>query len=238
MFDGDGRPFLALQRTGAGVTAAVLGYPLWRWALAGDEGALAFDRFFGGLVQLLAGGGDAAFEVRSARASWTTGEAVRLVAETNGGRTPGTIRGLLEQTGSATGTAAVSAFLFSPVEGRDGRFEAVLDPLSPGTYLVTATDDTGETAIEAQGSFSVRPVSVEFLRIAGDRGTLARIAGASGGALIDRDLLYRLPARLSLDGERVTRRDVRPLRAEFLLFASIVALLAAEWTLRKAWGLV
>lgn len=238
VFESDGGPFLSMHRVGDGRVAVVSGYPVWRWALDGEWGASVYEAFFGGLIQLLAGNGEPAFEVRSTRSAWAAGEAIRLSAKANGGPPLDAVRGILARVAAQGNADTVAVFAFSPVQGKRGRFEALLDPLPPGEYRVIASRLGGGRSIESDAVFRVRPVSVEFFRVASDPGVLARVAEQAGGSLIRPGDIGDLPRRMSLEETLVTRRESRSLRDGLPLFLLVVLLLGTEWSLRKAWGLV
>ena len=129
--------------------------------------------------------------------------------------------------------------MFEPDPRRNGCYRAELEPLSPGEYVAAASEVTRVGGgLTGATSFSVVPTSVEFLRTSRDAAFLAGIAEATGGAYLDATGLAGLPSRLRYTEQAVERRDVRELRGSMLMFIGVVVLLAAEWILRKTWGLV
>jgi hypothetical protein len=230
--------FLAIDRRGDGLTAAVLGFPLWRWKLAGGEGARVYEAFLGGLVQYLAEGAKSpALALDADRTVYRSGDRVRLTASTGDREASGTIRGELGRAGDASGAART--FLFEPDIRRRGVHRAVLDALPPGSYTVVAFEaPPGADAASSPAAFSVEPLSVELLDISRDGAFLARIAGETGGAYVERAALDSIVAACDLSGRSVEHRRTRELRGSMLAFFGLVAFLGAEWIARKAWGLV
>lgn len=229
--------FLAIERRGAGISAAVLGFPLWRWKLAGSEGERVYESFIGGLIQYLAEGAvSPALALDADRTVYRSGDRVRLTASTGEREAFAAIRGELRR-GDDAGEAVT--FLFEPDIRRRGVHRAVLDPLPPGSYSAVAFEpSTGTSHASNPAVFSVEALSVELLDVARDGGHLARLASESGGAYVERRALDSLVASLDLSGRGVELRSARDLRGAPYVFFALVALLGAEWAVRKAWGLV
>jgi hypothetical protein len=232
-------PFLVLGRRGEGLSGAILGFPVWRWKLAGEEGRRIYDSFFGGLVQSMAEGGRApALAVDPDRTVYRAGDPVKLAAYIGSRRPPEGIRGEVRRKGESR-DIPVSAVAFEPDPKRRGYYRAALDPLPPGDYTVVASEVTGSgSGITATASFSVASVSVEMLAPSRDAALLARIAKETGGSYLEGAGLDALGRRLRFDEQRVERRDIREVRGNAAILAGIVLFLGVEWILRKAWGLV
>ena len=232
-------PFLAIGRQGEGLTSVILGFPLWRWQLAGEEGQRVYESFFGGLVQYLAEGAKSpGLALDANRTVYRTGDRIALVACIGERRLPEGVRGEIRKKGSG-GDVPVSTTVFEPDPRRKGCYRAELEPLSPGEYLVTASEVMkAGGGLTGATSFSVVPISVEFLKASRDAALLAQIAQATGGTYLEGSQLPGLASRLRFKEQHIERRDVRELRGNIVLFIGIVGFLAAEWILRKAWGLV
>jgi hypothetical protein len=238
--DGAARtPFLALERRGEGLSAVLLGFPLWRWRLAGEAGARAYESFLGGLVQYLAAGAnEGGIVVDADRGAYRLGDRVRLTASVGERRPPEGIRAEVRRAGKGPGSA-VRTVVLQPDPRRPGRYRAELEPLPPGEYAVTASEIAPSgPGMSGTTSFSVEDLSVEYLDTSRDAAYLARVAAASGGASIDPSGIAALVPRLRLTEERIERTGEREPRGSMLVFAVIVGCLAVEWALRKAWGLV
>ncbi len=232
-------PFLVLERRGEGLSGALLGFPIWRWRLAGGDGRRIYEAFFGGLVQSLAEKGRAsALAVDSDRTVYRRGDRVKLAASIGSGRAPDGLRGEVRASG-AGGGIPVAAVAFEPDPRRPGHYRAELDPLPPGDYTVTVSGEgSAAGGLNGTTSFSVTDVSVELLDPSRDGALLADIAEATGGAYLEGAGLESVANRLRLSEQRVERRDVRGVRGNAVVLAGIVLLLGAEWIMRKAWGLV
>ncbi len=232
-------PFCAIQRRGRGVTAAVLGFPLWRWRLAGERGRALYQSLVGDLIQYLAEGIDApALDLMTDRSTYRMGDAIGLTVYTQDDRLVDGVRGEVVRTGDGE-ERIVRTFLFEPEPQRQRYHRAVLEPLQPGEYRIVASEirDSG-SGFSAETRVSVQAVSVEFLRTSRDNDFLRYVADVSGGGVIEPAAFKSLPQRLSLSPDRIERREVQSLRQSLLLFAGIALVFAAEWLLRKVWGLV
>lgn len=232
-------PFLVLGRRGEGLSGAILGFPLWRWKLAGEEGRRIYESFFGGLVQSMAeGAGAPSLAVDPDRTVYRVGDPVKFVAFIGNRRPPEGIRGEARRKGEGR-DLPVSTFVFEPDPRRRGYYRARIDPLSPGDYVVSASEVTGSgSGVAAQASFSVMGVSVEMLDPSRDAALLARIAEETRGSYFEGAGLDSLARHLNLDEQRVERRDIREVRGNAVILMCIVLFLGVEWVLRKAWGLV
>jgi hypothetical protein len=238
--DGERRyPFIAIGRTGEGLSSVIFGFPLWRWKLAGEKGERIYESFFGGLVQYLAEGAKApGLAVNANRTVYRTGDRIALTAFVGERRLPDGVRGEVRRKGPGGGLP-VSTFMFEADPNRSGYFLSELEPLAPGEYVVTATEvSTPAGGLTGGASFSVVPVSVEFLKTSRDASLLAEVAHATNGAYLEGAELPLLASRLSFKEQRVERREAHELRGSIAIFLGAVALLAAEWIFRKTWGLV
>lgn len=134
-------------------------------------------------------------------------------------------------------------------EARPRELTATLHDLSPGQYAVEL--DVPEWADRLQGppgpdgraealraQFEVLPPDAEELvELSGSRGLLEQIAAASGGKVYTPDTMHELVSVLK--DRTAVREEVvsRPARRSWWTLGLFVALLAAEWGVRKWVGL-
>lgn len=230
-------PLLVAGRAGSGLSAAVLGFPLWRWRLAGGDGERAYDAFFGGLIQYLAEGEHArGIRIDSDRTVYRAGDPIRLSASVSGGRVPEELKGEIRRRDGAA-AALVGSVLFEPDPRLPGSFRAEAGALPAGEYVATAAA-AASPAASLGAAFTVLDASVELLDPSRDVSLLRRVADATGGESVDGSKLVSIVPRMNLEADRVVRRDVREIRQSLAAFVAVMALLAIEWTLRKTWGLV
>ena len=109
-----------------------------------------------------------------------------------------------------------------------------------GNYTYQATVKTGKNVYTKKGEFIVTPLNLEFLNSVADHNLLFRIAKAHDGEMFYPRTLHDLGKKI------LEREDIRPvsysqkrfidLSGSAWLFIFIVALLSAEWFIRKRSG--
>lgn len=231
-------PFVALKPSGRGMCGVIAGSGLYRWRLAGADGAEAHRVLLSGLVEYLSGGHrEPGLELLADRTVYRTGERIKVSAYAADRRVAGPVRG--EVAPAAEGASPAATFLFRPDPERPGLFEALLDPLPPGEYVIKGIMPSA-AGLPSEGAtrVAVEAVSVEMLRTSRDGAYLERIAVSTGGAVVDPDRTAAIARLVPREPDTMVTSSVRSLRGSALLLAAIVAALAAEWLLRKVWGLV
>jgi hypothetical protein len=118
-----------------------------------------------------------------------------------------------------------------------GEVELELAPLPAGSYRVTATAKLGERAVTADDVFLVNPQREEWERPAAREDILRGISKATGGKYLGD--ASALEASLPLVPPRVVRVDHKTdveLWSRPYLFLLAVAMLGAEWAVRRRRG--
>ena len=236
--NGPDMPFLVVEQKGKGMSAVILGFPVWRWKLAGEEGADSYDGLFGGLIQYLAEGRNApAIDVQTDRTAYRTGETPEVTIFPSTERAGENLRGEVFESGGDG--VPVETFIPEPDPGNPGAWSADLGNLTPGDYTVRVMAG-GEDPAAADGSasFAIEPLSVEMLRTSGDAGLLGRTAAATGGLVLGPGEVEKLARLIDLQDDTVVSTSVRKIRGKVWFFAAIIFVFAAEWLLRKIFGLV
>jgi hypothetical protein len=241
MTDGGSRfPFLVSGREGDGMSAVIMGFPVWRWRLAGERGAGAYDGLFGGMIQYLAEGRKApAIDVQTDRTVYRTGEAPRIRIFPSTDRASRGLRGEIARAGDDG--PPVETFIPEPDPERRGAWTAGTGALPPGDYTVRVSAGDGEsvgTAAGGESSFTVEPLSVEMLRTAGDADLLSRLAAESGGRAVDPSDPASIASMLDLAEDSVVSTTAMKIRGSLWLFLAIIIAFGTEWLLRKIFGLV
>jgi hypothetical protein len=120
-----------------------------------------------------------------------------------------------------------------------GDWRAVVPASAGGAYTVCAEAAVGGAAKQAQAQFIVEEQDFEVANLLADAEAMDRIARAGGGTFrrIDRlgDLLAELAAGLKVRQVEVDR--TWPLACGRVFLGAVLALLAAEWVLRRRWAL-
>ena len=110
-----------------------------------------------------------------------------------------------------------------------------------GNYTYQATVKTGKNTYTKKGEFIITPLNLEFLNSVADHNLLFRIAKAHDGEMFYARDLGKLLKKI------MDREDIRPvsysqkrfidLSGNVWLFLLIIALLSAEWFIRKRSGI-
>jgi hypothetical protein len=119
-----------------------------------------------------------------------------------------------------------------------GAFEAVSFSTAPGGYRADLEVKDGSSAIAgtASAGWAVNPLAEEFASLEPGRDLMQRMASDSGGQLLAVSDLERLPELLAKLNVPVKDTLTEPLWHAPWIFALILALLAAEWILRRKGG--
>ncbi len=125
----------------------------------------------------------------------------------------------------------------------NGRYAADLGVRPPGSYTFTAEATRGGAALGSdRGSFGVGRTEAEFREPGADPVLMRQVALRSGGQAVGLDTLGAFVRGLRQQGaladRPLVREDETPLLGIPWLLALAVALLAAEWVLRKRSGMV
>jgi hypothetical protein len=119
-----------------------------------------------------------------------------------------------------------------------GRFTAALRPDRPGLYRIQAEARQGSTPLgSADRWFYVGGGDREFADPQLNEGFLRRVARASGGRYVPASDANQVVSWLKSTAPRNVEPERRDLWHEPWAFAMVIALLSAEWVLRRRWGL-
>lgn len=241
-----GQPLLVVGEYGRGRVAAMAGDSTYRWAMQGFDGA--HRRFWRQVILWLVGREDREQDqvwVKLAQRRFQPDARVTFTAGVN------------SPTGEPVVGVELSCELTLPdgsrrqvAATRDGTqwLGSVETVTAPGDYAVevTATRD-GKVAGRGRGEFLVFDRDVELSTPAADHDQLARLAAMTepfGGRMVAPE---QVPALLETIRDRPPEMEIevqtkwQPAdtgRDAWSLLLLFVALLTAEWVLRKKWGLV
>jgi len=233
--DGGVAPLLAVQRYGAGRSLVFGGEASWRWRMLLPAADRTYESFWRQAVRWVAAPAPDAVTIGIPE-SPQPGETLRLILDARDAE----FRGVSASTVEATVTqpsGSVEALSFQPDTSVAGRFTALLTPADPGLFRVRAEASQGASQLGvAEQWFLVGAQDRELLDPRVNEPYLRRLARASGGLLMRAEDVGTLPDLLesSIEAQSPVLEDLwhRP-----WVFGLVVALLAAEWTLRRRWGL-
>jgi hypothetical protein len=255
-----GKPVLARQNYGFGRVLYVGVDSTWRWRFrAGDR---YHHRFWGQVAQWAASdrllptqnaAGTIRFGTRDP--AFRAGQEVEVIARaTEAVRKlgPNSLKGARVVRLPAPDGEAERPVGMVPLANPDGRPRDLLGKLrdlTPGKYAIEleipewADQLTGPVgadgrATRLRSTFEVLPPdNEELVELSADLPLLESIAKTTGGAVYTADKLKGLIDRLSAQKATVDMHTVHPARKSWLTLLLVLALLAAEWGLRKWAGL-
>ena len=248
---------LAVQPYGAGRSAAFTADTTWQWylPLRGMGADSPYRLFWGQLIRWLANVETKAKTAASAVVGRVDSSYVQM------GRSVRILAHVQDDRGRPADSARVSVTV-EPVKPdpriepetlpmtskrSGGMFETNFRPLAEGRYRVrlTAADPAGQSLGSDELTVTVAPQSAEMDRLARDVATLRMVADSSDGRYTD---VSGLPELLDQIEERQTARGRAPAAPKVwpyyddgvqftLLFLLFVALMTAEWLVRRSWQL-
>jgi len=119
-----------------------------------------------------------------------------------------------------------------------GRYTAALNLEQPGLYRVHAEARRGPASLGAADRWMyVGGADREFADPRLNEGFLRRVARNSGGRYVRAAEASKIPAWLQASVPQNAAPERRDLWHQPWAFAIVVALLSAEWILRRRWGL-
>jgi len=252
----DGKPLvvLAVQRVGAGRSAAFTADTTWQWdaPMRGLGRESPYERFWGQLIRWLANVETKVREskpvvmIRPDRSFIRIGQgSVKVLALVQDDR--GRPATSAQVTLSVTPPGADKPIDTLPMTARGGErlFEAQYTPVKAGRFMLeaSATDATGQKLGSDSQRLIVMPFSAESDRLGRNDALLESLAEKTGGRKVDLpalpDLIDSIVENLAARGkiEPHHQASITPLFNFPLLFILFVALLTTEWLLRRQWHL-
>jgi hypothetical protein len=231
------RPLVAVQRYGQGRSMVFAGEASWRWRMTMPSTDRTYETFWRQAARWLAsttpdrvvipaipglGPGDEgtlSAEVRDEEFEPVTHAAVALRVTTPSGVT----------TELRPALADPSA----------GRYSSPLRFDEPGLYLVSAeVRGASPGVVSSQRTILVGGADREMTDPRLNEDVLRRVSRATGASYLDAAHASSLPDLLGANASSAGAPRVREMWHSVWVFAAIVMLLSAEWTLRRRWGLL
>jgi len=232
------RTLVAVQRYGEGRSMVFTGEASWRWRMMLPSADRGYETFWRQAVRWLALGASDPVAVLPVAAAPPGDPLAIRVAVRDGAFQP--IRdaevdlriagpdGRLQHVPAAADTD----------QQNPGLFAGSFTPAQPGVYKVTARAHRGSVdAGTASASFLVGGADVEMTDPRLNLPVLSRLASASGGQLFQTDQVPALLEALRLNAPAAALAARRDLWHNGWWLGLIISLLAAEWLLRRRWGL-
>ncbi len=234
--DGGVHPLVAVQRYGRGRSMVFAGEASWRWKMLMPSTDRSYEFFWRQTARWLSARAPDPVEI-AVPDSPEPGDSISIDVDAR------------DASFAAVPDASVDATLTAP--GKDaaplklrrgdaaaGRFTAAVRPDQPGLYRVHAEARRGSAALgTADRWMLVGGADREFTDPRLNEGWLRRAARDSGGRYVRASDAGKIPGWLSAAVPQNAAPERRDVWHEPWAFAAIIALLSAEWTLRRRWGL-
>jgi uncharacterized membrane protein len=227
-------PVVAIQRYGRGRSMVFAGEASWRWRMLQPSTDRSYEFFWRQAARWLSSEAPDPVTVTVPNEA-EPGDAMTLEIEAR----DRAFAPVPDATVTATLTAPGSDAKPLPLRpGGRGRFVTAATPGAAGLYRVHAEARRGTTALGAADRwFYVGGSDREFADPRLNEGFLRRLARESGGKYVRASEAARLVSDLRSTTPKNTETERRDLWHEPWAFALVIALLSAEWILRRRWGL-
>ena len=229
------RPLVAVHRYGRGRAMIFAGEASWRWRMQLPSSDRTHELFW------------------RQTARWLASDAPDPVdAAPLGNVIPGTVRRLSVDVRDAgfepVRNAEVTMRMTMPggevrdlkpllVDAQTGRYAAETRFEQPGVYRVTAEARRGRDVLGASDQWLLAGAAdVEMADPRLNEDVLRRVSRASGGRYLEASDISRLGSLLASSSDPAPPR-LQELWHNFWIFMAVVVLLAAEWYLRRRWGM-
>jgi uncharacterized membrane protein len=229
-------PVVAVQRYGQGRSMVFAGEASWRWKMMVASSDRTYEFFWRQAARWLSSSAPDPVAISLPDAP-EPGDAISVDVEARDAAfapvADATVDATLTEPGGET-----RAVKLRHADPASGRYTAAFAPEQPGLYRIHAEARRGTTALGAADRWMyVGGSDREFADPRLNEGFLRRIARNSGGRYVRAAEAAHVPAWLEATVPQNAAPERRDLWHEPWAFALVVALLSAEWILRRRWGL-
>jgi len=230
------RPLVAVQRYGQGRSMVFTGEASWRWRMQMPSEDRTYELFWRQAVRWVGGGAPDRVSI-AAPPALVPGSTAEIGVDVRSDAFAPVTDAQVSLKVTLPG-GAVQDLRATAVDPLSGRYSADLRVDEPGVYRVSASAQGGATrARTADRWFLVGGADLEMADPRLNEQVLQRIATASGGRYLAADQASELPSLLSAVEPEVSAPQLRELWHNIWIFVIVMTLLAAEWVLRRRWGL-
>ena len=234
-------PLLVTENYGRGRTAVMATSGTWRWQMSQPLGDPAHDLFWQQLLRWLVLESPGQVVVSAPAQTLMDDGQIQISANVRDKEySPAPDA---KVTAHFIGPDGISAIVdMTPATDNPGVFRAAWTAEKPGSYLAEVTAQRGP-----KGAVDSGTGTLPFQRIDGvaegfhttqNRELLEKLATETGGRYWKPDELTRLPNEISYSDAGISVRDIKELWNMPVVFLWLLLLMAAEWLLRRKWGVV
>jgi len=244
--DGATYPVVAARRFGGGRVVTILTDTLWRWRLASGGWASEispYDTFWSQTIDWLlpkdgTDQGSERVEVFVERPRYTSGEHPEVQAiyhpPRGAGNHPASLALKVQTPDGRSLDYTMRPTKLHAAQGGDiDGYTAAVEPNVAGTFKATATAQSEGRTISGDCSFTVNEPTPEKTGRPIDRDFLLLLAQGSGGRFYPMETWGHWRDDLHVRERHLTRSETRDLWASPFLAAALLALIGAEWVIRR-----
>jgi uncharacterized membrane protein len=231
-------PLLVTQNYGRGRTALMATSGTWRWQMAQPLGDPAHDLFWQQLLRWLVLESPGQVSVTAPTQTLMDDGHIQLSASVRDKEYQPAPDAKV--TAHVIGPNGLSVMLdMAPAPDNPGTFNASWTAEKPGSYLAEVTAQRRTDNLGA-GTFPFERIDgvAENFHTTQNRDLLQKLASETGGRYWKPDELARLPDEISYSDAGISVRDIKELWNMPVVFLWLLLLMAAEWLLRRKWGVV
>jgi hypothetical protein len=239
------RPLVAVQRYGQGRSMVFMGEASWRWRMQMPSDDRTYELFWRQAARWIAAGAPDRVSIASPSAiAPGSAAAIGVDVRSEAFAPVSDANVTLHVTLPGGASRDVHATLIDP---QSGRYSAELRFDEPGIYRVTAAAQRGAAVSGTVSGGAVSGGAERWILVGGadlemadprlNEQVLRRIATASGGSYLPAQEAAQLSTLLASAEPEPSAPELQELWHNVWIFAGVMMLLAAEWTLRRRWGL-
>jgi hypothetical protein len=231
-------PLLITQNYGRGRTAVMATSGTWRWQMSQALGDPSHDLFWQQLLRWLVLDSPGQVAATSPAHTLMDDGHIELSASVRDKEYMPAPDARV--TAHFIGPDGISALVdMAPAADNPGVFQAAWTAEKPGSYLAEVTAQRGSEQIGSDVFPFARIDGVaENFHTVQNRELLEKLSSETGGRYWKADELTRLPEEISYSDAGISTRDIKELWNMPVVFLWLLFLMAAEWLLRRKWGVV
>ncbi len=231
-------PLLTTQTFGRGRTAILATSGTWRWQMSSALGDPSHDLFWKQLLRWLSATSPGPVAASTPTATLEDQGRLQLTAivrdkQYNAAPDAHVTAHILGPEGTSAQVDLV------PVPNMPGAFAAEWTAEKPGAYLAEVSADRQKEELGRDTvAFERTDGIAENFHTGQNKDLLRKLSAETGGRFWTAGELSRLPTEISYSEAGISVRDTKELWNMPIVFLTLLALAAAQWLLRRRWGVV